>query len=165
MLLSPLTNRDVFYRGSNGGLVSAEWSPTGGWTLFPLGGSIEVDPPANTALPEVTPTSPREGIVESASTGLWTDSPTSYAYQWERCNLSGGECVNILGAASQITLRLPVTWDTRCVWKSRHLMEVAPNRACLSRQLQSNLSLGCLQALPTVGGSMVFLVEVGRVLV
>jgi len=41
------------------------------------------------------------GHVLSASTGTWTESPTSYAYRWERCYSfwwTGTQCVAIHGA-------------------------------------------------------------------
>ncbi len=37
----------------------------------------------------------------STSTGTWTGAPSRYTYQWQRCNTSGSECVNIEGARSQ----------------------------------------------------------------
>jgi hypothetical protein len=40
------------------------------------------------------------GSTLTASTGLWSDAPTSYAYQWIRCNASGGSCTAIAGATN-----------------------------------------------------------------
>lgn len=39
--------------------------------------------PANTVLPAVSGT-PQEGVTLLASTGTWTNNPTSFAYQWKR---------------------------------------------------------------------------------
>ncbi len=41
-----------------------------------------------------------EGQTLSATQGTWTNSPTSYAYQWEDCNTAGEACANIGGATS-----------------------------------------------------------------
>jgi hypothetical protein len=56
-------------------------------------------PPSNTAPPVVTG-SAEEGRVLSGSTGAWTGSPGSYAYQWQDCNASGQACMSIGGATS-----------------------------------------------------------------
>ena len=37
----------------------------------------------------------------STSNGSWTDSPTSFAYQWQDCNSAGASCTNISGAMSR----------------------------------------------------------------
>ena len=56
-------------------------------------------PPVNLAPPAVSG-SPVEGATLSASTGSWSGSPTSYAYQWQDCNSAGASCTNIGGATS-----------------------------------------------------------------
>ena len=56
--------------------------------------------PGNTALPIVSSTTPDQNVPETTTTGSWTNSPTSYSYQWERCNAEGKECANISGATS-----------------------------------------------------------------
>jgi hypothetical protein len=55
--------------------------------------------PANTRLPGISGTA-RDGSVLGASKGDWNGSPTSYAYQWQRCDTAGGGCVSIAGADS-----------------------------------------------------------------
>ncbi len=57
-------------------------------------------PPENTILPIISPATPEQGVAESATTGTWNNEPTSYTYQWERCNATGGECKEISGATT-----------------------------------------------------------------
>ena len=42
-----------------------------------------------------------QGQVLTESHGSWSNSPTGYAYQWEDCDSSGGNCAAISGATSQ----------------------------------------------------------------
>ncbi len=56
--------------------------------------------PANTTAPSVSGT-PQQNETVTAGNGVWTNEPTGYSYQWQRCNGSGGECVNVAGAAFQ----------------------------------------------------------------
>jgi len=56
-------------------------------------------PPSNTGLPAISGTA-RDGSILTASKGSWTGAPTSYAYQWERCDTLGGNCGPIAGANS-----------------------------------------------------------------
>jgi trimeric autotransporter adhesin len=56
--------------------------------------------PANISPPTFT------GVAQQGSTlteghGAWTDIPTSYSYQWQRCNAAGGQCATIAGAVNQ----------------------------------------------------------------
>ncbi len=55
--------------------------------------------PVNTALPAITGTAKVDEKL-TASTGTWSNEPTSYKYQWERCNSVGAECSIISGATS-----------------------------------------------------------------
>ena len=74
--------------------------------------------PVNTGLPVVSGT-PTQGQTLTATNGTWTNTPTSYAYQWRRCNPSGAACADIGSATTSTyllqaadvdsTLRLRVT--------------------------------------------------------
>jgi len=56
-------------------------------------------PPANTSPPTISGTAV-QGQVLTSSTGSWSRHPTSYAYQWQRCNASGGSCSSLVGATA-----------------------------------------------------------------
>jgi hypothetical protein len=47
---------------------------------------------------------PREGQTLSASTGSWTNNPTSFTYQWRRCPPGATSCLAIPGATEQTYL-------------------------------------------------------------
>jgi hypothetical protein len=55
--------------------------------------------PANTAVPTISGVA-QSGQMLTGSTGSWTNSPTSYAYKWQRCDSSGSNCAAISGAAA-----------------------------------------------------------------
>lgn len=77
-------------------LVPPKVSPGAPFSPPPAPGSTA---PANTALPTISG-SATQGSTLSASTGTWTNSPTSYGYQWQRCNAGGGACQNVTGATT-----------------------------------------------------------------
>ncbi|HEY2072769.1 MAG TPA: hypothetical protein VGG88_04265 [Gaiellaceae bacterium] len=55
--------------------------------------------PSNTSLPSISG-SARDGSLLRASHGSWTGSPTSFAYEWSRCDSQAGNCAPISGATS-----------------------------------------------------------------
>jgi hypothetical protein len=61
-------------------------------------------PPANTALPTVSGFA-GQGQTLTAGNGAWSNSPTSFAYQWLRCDSGGASCVAIASATAS-TYRL-----------------------------------------------------------
>jgi hypothetical protein len=87
--------------------LRSSWSGGASWTDSPASfyastEILESPPPAaptNTVLPVVSG-SAAEGETLSASSGSWLGSPTSYAYQWQDCNASGGGCASIAGATA-----------------------------------------------------------------
>ena len=74
--------------------------------------------PVNTAPPTITGTT-QVGQTLTAGNGTWTNSPTSFAYQWLRCNAGGNSCANVangtqrtytlVGADAGRTIRVRVT--------------------------------------------------------
>jgi hypothetical protein len=61
--------------------------------------------PVNTSLPSITGTT-TQGHLLTAADGTWTNSPTSFAYQWQDCDSAGASCTSIAGAiASTYTLQ------------------------------------------------------------
>lgn len=55
-------------------------------------------PPAELTAPAFAPANPQQGTPEQASVGTWTNTPSSYTYQWETC--SAGICGPIAGATA-----------------------------------------------------------------
>jgi hypothetical protein len=74
--------------------------------------------PVNTVPPAIAGT-PTVGQALTASDGTWSNTPTSFAYQWLRCNGGGNSCVSVangtlktytlVGADAGHTMRVRVT--------------------------------------------------------
>ena len=57
-------------------------------------------PPVATAPPTISGTATQEQTL-TENHGTWSNGPTGYSYQWERCNSSGSSCQAISGATGQ----------------------------------------------------------------
>lgn len=87
------TVRSVATATNAGGSTSATTAATSVVTAAP------VAVPVNTSLPTISGT-PTQGQVLTAANGSWSESPTSYTYQWRHCDSSGSNCTDISGAGS-----------------------------------------------------------------
>jgi hypothetical protein len=64
-------------------------------------GTVAAAAPVNTTPPTISGTA-REGESVTAQPGSWSGTPPlTYAYQWQRCDLSGSNCADIAGATGQ----------------------------------------------------------------
>ena len=54
--------------------------------------------PVNTSAPTISPSAPHEKEIVRATTGSWSNNPTSYAYQWQNCTVT--LCAPIAGATA-----------------------------------------------------------------
>jgi hypothetical protein len=73
---------------------------------------VALPPPVNTAPPAITGTA-QQGQTLTAQNGSWTNEPTSFAYDWQRCDSTGANCAPISGAtASTYVLGSPDAGST-----------------------------------------------------
>lgn len=71
-----------------------------GTIVAAVSAATAASPPANTSRPSISGTA-RDGSTLTAHRGRWTNQPTSFAYQWERCDGGGANCAAIAGATAQ----------------------------------------------------------------
>jgi lysozyme len=83
------------------GTATASSAPT---LAVRAGGAPGTTPPAVISPPAVTGTL-QTGQTLTGAVGAWSGSPTSFAYEWRRCDAAGAGCTTIVGAtASSYTL-------------------------------------------------------------
>lgn len=63
-----------------------------------------VNPPSSTSAPSISGNT-TQGQTLTETHGSWTNSPMSFAYQWEDCDSSGNACSAIAGATGQTYTR------------------------------------------------------------
>ncbi len=66
-----------------------------------LGRAASTAAPSNTSPPTIGGTA-QAGEELSADHGQWTGDPTSYGYQWLRCDKNGGSCAGVSGANQRL---------------------------------------------------------------
>jgi hypothetical protein len=135
-------------------------------SLFALASAVGVSQaatqiaPVNTAPPTISGT-PTVGQTLTASDGTWSNSPTSFAYQWQRCNGGGNSCVSVangtqktytlVGADAGHTMRVRVTatnTDGSDTAQSDQTTAVAP---ATSSAAPKNTSIPTISGTPRVG--------------
>jgi hypothetical protein len=99
-------------------LLAASVAVTAALALAGTGRTAVAAAPVNTAPPTISGT-PTVGQTLTASNGTWNNTPTSYAYQWLRCNGGGNNCASVsngtqqsytlVGADAGHTMRVRVT--------------------------------------------------------
>ena len=116
--------------------------------------------PANTAPPTISGT-PTVAQTLTASDGTWSNNPTSFAYQWLRCNAGGNNCANVangtqktytlVGADAGNTMRVRVTATNADGSNSAQSAQTAPVAAATSSAAPKNTAPPTISGTPKVG--------------
>ncbi|MDX6469211.1 MAG: hypothetical protein QOF75_1014, partial [Gaiellaceae bacterium] len=123
------------------------------------GGAPGTTPPAVIAPPTLTGT-PQVGQTLTAAAGTWSGSPTSFAYEWRRCDAAGATCTTIVGQTSSsytptpddigATLSLIVT----ATGKGGSQATVVPTTPAIAAAPVPPAVVGSLAAQPGVAGAV-----------
>ena len=100
--------------------------------------------PESITSPKISGTA-QQGKTLTEVHGSWTNEPTSYSYQWWRCNEAGAECAEITGAKEQTYV--PVEGD---VGGKLKVEETAHNEAGASKPASSELTAVVLPPAPVI---------------
>lgn len=116
--------------------------------------------PVNTAPPTVAGTA-KVGETLTAGDGTWSNTPTSYAYQWLRCNGGGNACANIAGATKKTyvlvaadaeqTIRVRVAATNADGSASAESSQTAKVAAATSNAAPNNTAPPTISGTPKVG--------------
>jgi hypothetical protein len=116
--------------------------------------------PVNTSAPAISG-SAVEGSTLTANDGSWSNSPTSFTYQWQRCALDGTTCGDIVAGTSKTytvtsgdvrhTLRVIVTAANS---DGKSSATSAPSDVVNSKNGPSNTVRPALSGTAVVGGSL-----------
>jgi hypothetical protein len=117
--------------------------------------------PVNTAVPTVTGTA-TVGQTLTASDGTWSNAPTSFAYQWLRCNGGGSSCNNVangtlktytlVGADAGHTMRVRVTATNASGSSSAESAQTAAIAA--AGAVPTNTAVPTISGTPKVGETL-----------
>ncbi len=84
------------------------WRSTTGWALLiaslvslTVAASAMAAPPREVSQPTLEGGPFRQGSTLAAGNGVWSNNPTSFTYQWLRCDANGNGCGNIGAATAQ----------------------------------------------------------------
>ena len=112
--------------------------------------------PVNTAPPTISGTT-TVGQTLTASNGTWSNAPTSFAYEWLRCNATGNSCVSVangtqqkytlVGADAAHTMRVKVTGTNADGSSSAQSAQTAPVAPVVTGTAPKNTSP------PTIAGT------------
>jgi subtilisin family serine protease len=105
----------------------------------------QLGPPANTGSPSISGTA-QSGQTLSSTTGSWSESPSGYSYQWQRCNSTGASCSLISGATTQA-----YTLGSPDVGSTLRVAVTASNSAGSSAPASSTQTAVVAQGTATVG--------------
>ena len=119
--------------------------------------------PANTALPAVAGTA-TVGQTLTASDGTWSNAPTSFAYQWLRCNGGGNACASVANGTAKTytlagadvghTMRVRVTATNADGSSSAQSAQTASVAAATSAAAPKNTAAPTVSGTPKVGQTM-----------
>ena len=128
-----------------------------------LAGAATQVAPVNTTPPTVTGTA-KVGQTLTAGDGTWSNTPTSYAYQWLRCNGGGNSCVNVangtqktytlVGVDSGNTMRVRVTATNADGSASAQSDQTAAVEPATSSAAPKNTSAPTISGTPKVGQTL-----------
>jgi len=119
--------------------------------------------PVNTALPTISGT-PAVGQALTAANGTWSNAPTSYAYQWLRCNGGGNSCVSVangtlktytlVGADAGHTMRVRVTATNADGSASAESAQTNQVAAATTSSAPKNTAAPTISGTPRVGQTL-----------
>ena len=119
--------------------------------------------PVTTAPPGVSGT-PAVGQTLTGSEGSWSNTPTSFAYQWLRCNGGGNNCANVangtqktytlVGADAGNTMRVRVTATNADGSNSAQSTQTAAVAAATSSAAPKNTAPPTISGTPKVGQTL-----------